>query len=155
MRLSSSKEVYVMSLIWYLWWCIIWPSAYEKGLPGLPGKSLGVGLKMVSDSKPVGEKWKKNDEMKKKQEKDRLPETPRGPQKPSEALWGYLRFNEALWSPLIYDLSVGLKFLSDLEFKGEVPKFQNPQIPRTPMTMNTFTVFGQWPRRGWCLMVRA
>ena len=27
------------------------PSAYEKGLPGLPGKSLGVGLKMVSDSK--------------------------------------------------------------------------------------------------------
>ena len=23
--------------------------------------------------------------------------------------------------------------LSDLEFKGEVPKFQNPQIPRTPM----------------------
>ena len=31
-------------------------SAYEKGLPGLPGKSLGVGLKMVSDSKPVGEK---------------------------------------------------------------------------------------------------
>ena len=31
------------------------PSAYEKGLPGLPGKSLGVGLKMVSDSKPVGE----------------------------------------------------------------------------------------------------
>ena len=34
----------------------LWSSAYEKGLPGLPGKSLGVGLKMVSDSKPVGEK---------------------------------------------------------------------------------------------------
>ena len=35
---------------------LFYPSAYEKGLPGLPGKSLGVGLKMVSDSKPVGEK---------------------------------------------------------------------------------------------------
>ena len=34
----------------------LFTSAYEKGLPGLPGKSLGVGLKMVSDSKPVGEK---------------------------------------------------------------------------------------------------
>ena len=35
---------------------VLQSSAYEKGLPGLPGKSLGVGLKMVSDSKPVGEK---------------------------------------------------------------------------------------------------
>ena len=36
--------------------CHMGPSAYEKGLAGLPGKSFGVGLKMVSDSKPVGKK---------------------------------------------------------------------------------------------------
>ena len=34
----------------------VWASAYEKELPVLPGKFLGVGLKMVSDSKPVGKK---------------------------------------------------------------------------------------------------
>ena len=31
------------------------PSAYEKVLPGLPGKSLGVGLKLALDSKPLGD----------------------------------------------------------------------------------------------------
>ena len=29
-------------------------SAYEKGLPGLPGKSLAIGLKIALDSKSVG-----------------------------------------------------------------------------------------------------
>ena len=29
-------------------------SAYERVLPILPGRYLGVGLKMASDSKPVG-----------------------------------------------------------------------------------------------------
>ena len=31
-------------------------SAYEKGYPGYPGIPLGVGLKIVSDLIPVGEK---------------------------------------------------------------------------------------------------
>ena len=57
--------------------------------------------------------------------------------RPSEAFWGPLRLSEVLWSPLIDDLSVGLRLLSDLEFQGEVPKFQNPQIPRTPMFIST------------------
>ena len=32
------------------------PSVYEKGYPGYPGIPLGVGLKIVSDLIPVGEK---------------------------------------------------------------------------------------------------
>ena len=58
-----------------------------------------------------------------------------GSQRPHEALWSPLRLSEVLWSPLIDDLSIGLKLLSDLEFKGEVPKFQ---IPRTPMVPGIF-----------------
>ena len=51
--LSDERD---LSLIYhsYLFIMDVGASAYERVLPILPGRYMGVGLKMASDSKPVG-----------------------------------------------------------------------------------------------------